>query len=313
MTSNSLLVYGLLEIVVILLPLAGWWYWRLATLQKRLEKFWKAFDKQARHYRRTLAGGNGKPLVARRACLEALERLAEDPPPGEQEHWQALWEAVMRVPADNAQPLVLELDASQLAQDQQSLRELQDVEALLAQQNQQITQLTDYKTNLLRVLQGKFSHIQDSSQELLTQIKQQMAMEDRRDFSGIVARLEEHSAHILGMLRGLEKEQSSCDPQLAILYKENLSLRAATSRNIAQMRDMQEQKLLWQSKSSELAKKLEQKRDSYNRLYRRYESLRRDYLHLIDKNIALPIELPAEQYSPTETKYEFHSNAWPPK
>ncbi|TAN53877.1 MAG: hypothetical protein EPN21_00240 [Methylococcaceae bacterium] len=291
MSQSTLLLYGLLELVVILLPLAAWWYWRLSKTERRLQEVWKAFDRFLKEHRRATLKDKAAANVSG-GCLDILERLADEPPPGNLESWQVLWQELLHPPSVAA-PLAVE--PALAAEDPQTLKELQAVEDLLAQQNQQITALTDYKSNLLRVMQGKFSHIQDSNQELLSYVQRQMG--DKSEMKGlrdVMVRLEENSGNIRGMLEGLEKEQAQPDPYLETLQRENSHLRAATARNIAQTRDLQEQKLLWQRKSSEVAKKLEQRNQAYNLLYRRYESLRHDYLRLIDTNISIPAEFPLE-------------------
>lgn len=298
MGQNTLLFYGLLELVVILLPLASWWHWRLNKTQRRLEDVWKTFGKLLKRHRRAVADGSKIPSDVMNAYLDALERLAEEEPPGTPESWQALWQELLR-PPPSAVPAPTEAvvdPATPPEEDLRAVKELQDVEELLAQQSQQFTALTDYKINLLKLLQGKFSHIQDSNQELLCYVQRQVS-DKKGDMHGlldIVARLEQNNEHLHGMLDGLEKEKSQPDPNLEALYRENYRLRTATTRNIAQARDLQEQKLLWQRKSTELARKLEQRIQAYNVLYRRYDNLRQDYLRMIDKNIAIPAEFPLE-------------------
>ncbi|WP_054774939.1 hypothetical protein [Methylogaea oryzae] len=276
MSQNPLLFYGLLEVLVIVLPLAGFWFWRLRQLRRQLNRAWETFEEIVEYHRYNLAHCGNDAFVNDASCyLDALEQLAEEEPPGTAESWQALWKELVRPatkPEDKTPP-------AELAQPSQ---ELQDVEAVLDQQSRQIAELTAYKNHLVQLLRGKFEHIQHSNQELLSSVRHLMGGEsDVRGLLEIIARLEENSENLQAMVGELEKAKMLVEPHLDALTRDNHRLRAETARKHAQIRDLTEEKQLCDAKIAELSKKIEQRTQMYNQIQRRYEDLQRDYLQLL--------------------------------
>lgn len=276
MSQNPLYFYGLLEMLLVLLALAGYWYWHLYKIRKRLDTAWQAFEEIVEYQRRNLAHSGNNALVNEASCyLDVLEKLAADEPPGSTENWQALWKALVR-PATKIE------EKAPVGDTGHSGPEWRDMDTMLEQQSEQIANLTSYKTHIESLLRGKFDHIQQSNQELMSSVRHLMGGQtDVRGLLDIIARMEENSENLQAMVGEMEKAKRLAEPQLEALTRDNQRLRAETGRSRTQIRDLTEQKQLCEAKIAELAKKIDQCMQTYNLLQRRYESLQHDYLQLL--------------------------------
>lgn len=276
MSLNPLLFYGLLETLLVLLVLSGFWYWRWRRLHLRLELAWRAFDEIAECHRRDLAqSGKNTWIIDAAGYLDVLESLAAEEPPGSVESWRALWSELVR-------PVIQAEEKTPSSEAGQPEQELQSMDALLDEQSRRIADLIIYKNQLIQLLRGKCESMQHSNQALLSSVRDlKGGPSDVRSLQDIIVRMEDNGEHAQAMLSDLEKAKMLAEPQLEALARDNHRLREETARNRARNRDLKEQKHLCEAKIAELVRKIEQCTQRYNQFQRRYEDLQRDYLQLL--------------------------------
>lgn len=233
-----------------------------AALQPAIEHSVKLFDRIQQEHAEALArqrvleqvpvqqedGGGPQELI--RAHCSDLEDTRSLPP----------MEKLTPLPLDNYQSMI----------------------ALVAEQDQKLQQLQEYKQAILE-LSGKFQRVNIANRKLAEYVKT-LAGQDER-FQPLVQLLEkfQHSgAEMDTAVAELEHHRHQTEPKMTTLVAANQQLAQALTMYRKQIDRVLDERLALQERAQELEAKLEIRNKSYSRLHSKFEALRREYITLYE-------------------------------
>jgi hypothetical protein len=276
MHQNPLIFYGLVELSFILVSLAGFCYWKLRELHKRMDASWGVLAEVAENCRGNIQRHGNQVLIdATSGFLDALDNLVVEKPPGTAKSWRRLREAALQYP--------MAVEGDPYGQQQMLFTaEQRDLDEMMQQQCLRIDALVHCKNQLLQILHDRFKTVQHTNDELMSgmqRISQHPA--EANELRDMAARLQASSENLQAVFDELGQAKMLFESHLEALGKSNHRLRVSNELNRAKIHDLIKQKELGDAKIVKLRIKLEQCVQNGNKLQCRYEELQKYYLKLL--------------------------------
>lgn len=236
-----------------------------AALKPAIEQSVKLFDRIQREH--------AEALVRQRvvdATPELQEPEADDPVAVMQQERSDLEETVAAprvekltsLPAENYQAMI----------------------ALVAEQDQKLQQLQEYKQAVLE-LNGKFQRVNIANRKLADYVKTLAAQDERLNpLLHLLDKFQTSGAEMDHAVAEVERHRRQSEPGITSLMAANQQLAQALTMYRKQIDRVLDERLGLQERAQELEAKLEIRNKSYGRLHSKFEALRREYITLYERH-----------------------------
>lgn len=156
--------------------------------------------------------------------------------------------------------------------------------ALVAEQDEKLQQLQDYKQAVLE-LTNKFQRVNIANRKLADYVKT-LATQDERlhPLLHLLDKFQSSGAEMDHAVAEVERHRHQAEPRMTTLMAANQQLAQALSLYRKQIDRVLDERLGLQERAQELEAKLEIRNKSYGRLHSKFEALRREYITLYERH-----------------------------
>lgn len=306
------LLFGLLDVAVLLAAACGFlfWKWRRQSGQlKEINTHWAEARAALQAAIAALQGGHGSGNERRIASFKALQHMFEADPYSGSGAWKASSNAVVTLVADleaelsratdELRRLSMEVGADeglgrtagrnglhasvnpQAEHEGESWRGLGDMEKLVADQNDQLRELARYKSAVVD-LSERLGKVNLANHKLLEYLRSTSSDERYRFLQQMLDKLEHGGQELDSVMSDLEKEKLHLEPRITAITEQNEQLQAALRQQRKQLEKALQEKADLKIFSDEQEKRIAMRNKSYDRLHKKFDALRREYLTLYE-------------------------------
>jgi chromosome segregation ATPase len=294
---KPLVFFGLLELIVLCCVAGGFFFWKWRVLLKEKQETESIYSNSKQSLENAIASLEAiedDSGALRRDCLKGIQAMFQGQRKANPAHWpqasQAIFRLLDRKPKEHAsalesaspaQPSVLGLDTGTLDWEGMPHSEL---EAIIAAQNNNLEDLSRYPASLADLNTG-FAKTQTLNLKLVEHLRAIITKDGRFEaLKQLVEKLEENNQEMDTMMAQLEREKHRFEPRIAALSTENHKLQRSLLHYKKQLENLVPEKLDLQAALKDMEKKMELRNKTYDRLHKKFEALRREYITLYERS-----------------------------
>jgi hypothetical protein len=294
---KPLIFFGLLELIVLCCVAGGFFFWKWRLLLKEKQETESVYSNSKQSLENAIASLEAiddDSGALRRDCLKGLQAMFQGQRKANPAHWlqasQAIFKLLERKPTEQAKaleaanpilPNAAGLDTGTLDWEGMPHSEL---EALIAAQNNNLEGLDTYPASLADLNTG-FAKTQTLNLKLVEHLRAIITKDGRFEaLKQLVEKLEENNYEMDLMMAQLEREKHRFEPRIAALSTENHKLQRSLLQYKKQVENLVPEKLDLQAALKDMEKKMDQRNKTYDRLHKKFEALRREYITLYERS-----------------------------
>lgn len=308
------LFFGIVNLTIILAAACGVLYWKWRRAAGRygvVEAHWEAARDGTEATIAALQTGLGEGARRRVAGLKALQAIFGPDPCTGSAAWKTASSLIVAVVSDmegyssaeglSDQPFDVEDDvapeeaetetanrrrlqeqaARSAEQDRESARGLGDMERLVGDQSKELVELARYKSAVVDLSQ-KLDRINSANHKLLAYLRTVSSDEKFKTLHQMVEKLHHGGQELETMVSELETEKQELEPRVKALTQQNESLLNSLKSQRRQLEKAILDKADLRATIEEQEKRIAMRNKSYDRLHKKFDALRREYLTLYE-------------------------------
>ncbi len=307
---HSYLFFGLLELSALLLAGCGFLFWKWRRQSSRLKLIDTHWAEARGAMEAAIVALHGAGNERRVASYRAMQHLFDPDPCTGSGAWKACSNAVvalvsdleaeLRRASDELRRLSLEGDdgpnperqgAAPLGRDGNSLANdesdrdswngLGDMEKLVDDQHRQLRELARYRSAVAD-LSERLGRVNLANQKLLEYLRSVSSDERYRSLQQMLDKLQFGGQELDSVVMELEKEKQHLEPRIVALTEQNEHLQATLKQQRRQLEKASQDKADLKATIDEQEKRIAMRNKSYDRLHKKFDALRREYLTLYE-------------------------------
>jgi DNA repair exonuclease SbcCD ATPase subunit len=291
-TLKPLLFFVILEITAMSIVGCSVLFWKWRALARERRAMMAACQEARRSLESAIASAPGGDDEMRRECLKGLQEMFRETDMIDPSAWSRAGEAIFRALERSRQQMEPAEPAGDSAEDWMPDGEMDDLDdlsslelqAVMSEQNRKFDELDNYKSALAN-LSGRFQRTKLVNFKLLEYLRDISAKDEKYEaLKLMVEKLQQNDRDLEALVTELEQEKSRLEPQVAMLGTENRKLQKALLHCKKQIENMAPEKIDLQINVKDLEKRLESRNKTYERLHKKFEALRREYIILYERS-----------------------------
>lgn len=307
------LFFGLFDLAALLLAGCGilFWKWRQQSNRlKLIDTHWAEARAAMEAAIAALQGGRGSGNERRIASFRAMQHMFDADPCSGSGAWKACSNAVVALVSDleselqraseELRRLSLEgedepkagregtvwhgLDGNSPTHNESehdSWNGLGDMEKLVDDQQRQLRELARYRS-AVSDLSVRLGRVNLANQKLLEYLRSVCSDERYRFLQQMVDKFQHGGQELDSVVLELEREKQHLEPRIAALTEQNEQLQATLKQQRRQLEKALQDKADLKATIDEQEKRIAMRNKSYDRLHKKFDALRREYLTLYE-------------------------------
>ncbi|WP_045226497.1 hypothetical protein [Methyloterricola oryzae] len=304
------LFFGLLDLAAVLLAACGFLLWKWRQQSNRLKLIDTHWAEARAAMEAAIAALHGAGNERRIASYRAMQHLFDPDPCTGSGAWKTCSNAVVALvsdleaelkrASDELRRLSLEGDdepkpgregTARLGQDgmpsahdefeRESWRGLGDMEKLVDDQHRQLRELARYR-GAVSDLSERLGRVNLANQKLLEYLRSVCSDDRYRFLQQMVDKFQHGGQELDSVVLELEKEKQHLEPRIALLSEQNEHLQATLKQQRRQLERALQDKADLKATVDEQEKRIAMRNKSYDRLHKKFDALRREYLTLYE-------------------------------